>query len=146
MRDVGDDLSDKESMDSLERGKEKRDNSSDSEFGASPKEFFLALRRKGDQVLSGVSGANLNVGESAKPQVLKKKLFGRLSALAARARQAIEHELDSSDDEGEKGRSHRRPQHQQQQQHYQQQQQQTPARVHSRGFSNAFVIGDGDED
>jgi len=145
MRDVSDlsDLSDKESMDGVEK-REMRDNSSDSEFSSSPKEFFLALRRKGDQVLSGAN-LNVNMGmESAKPQVLKKKLFGRISALAARARQAIEQELDSSDDESNDGRDEETKHPNYRPHPHPQQQPQAPVRFHSRGYSNAFVIGDED--
>jgi hypothetical protein len=70
---------------------DEKDSSSDSDDIPLAQTLVLAMRRKKDRL-------------NSKPifpasQVFKKQFLGRLSALATRARSAIEHEFDSSDEE-----------------------------------------------
>lgn len=64
--------------------------------------LVLAIRRKKERMQ--MSSNRPTITTSPVSQVFKKQFFGRLSALAAKARSAIEHEFDSSDDDDDEDR------------------------------------------
>lgn len=67
--------------------------------------LVLAIRRKKERMQQQISNKPITTTTTSPvSQVFKKQFFGRLSALAAKARSAIEHEFDSSDDDDDEHR------------------------------------------